>query len=655
MARKPPKGKSLAEVNPELAKQWHATKNGNLSPADISAGSTQKVWWKCSKGNDHEWQAAVGSRNQGRGCSICSGKTIVKSNCLATINPSLAQQWHPTKNKPLTTFHISPYSGKKVWWKCDQGIDHEWQSSVAHRSNGKGCPICAGQMVVKSNCLATINPSLAQQWHPTKNKGIKPEDYTIGSNKVVWWKCPKGDDHEWKASIKRRQETGCSICAGKTIVKSNCLATTHPEVAKKWHPTKNKGISPKDVSAFSLKIVWWKCPKGDDHEWKSSVANITNGNDCSVCYGRTVVKSNCLATTHPKLANEWHPNKNGLLTPNDIVAGSNKRVWWKCPKGEDHEWKASVNERKSGQGCSICAGKTVVKSNCLATTHPKLANEWHPNKNGKLTPKDIISGSHKRVWWKCPKGNDHEWKASVGSRVSGNGCSICAGKKVVKSNCLATTHPKLANEWHPNKNGLLTPNDIVSGSGKKVYWKCSKGIDHEWKAVVASRANGRNCPYCDLTPQSKQELTITFELIQFFEDINPKGFKTRVKGKLWSIDIYIPQLKLGIEFDGSYWHKDKRALDKLKTERLEEDGFEIFRVREEPLKRIFEDDIMSKQPFNAKQLTNNILTQIMSRYTLDSKKIAKIESYIAKKGIQNEKGLDKYIEMILTEKAEKKK
>ena len=53
-----------------------------------------------------------------------------------------------------------------------------------------------------------------------------------------------------------------------------------------------------------------------------------------------------------------------------------------------------------------------------------------------------------------------------------------------------------------------------------------------------------------------------------FFNIDPKGFKTRVNGKIWSIDIYVPEFNLGIEFDGSYWHKDKRALDKLKTEKL---------------------------------------------------------------------------------------
>ena len=151
---------------------------------------------------------------------------------------------------------------------------------------------------------------------------------------------------------------------------------------------------------------------------------------------------------------------------------------------------------------------------------------------------------------------------------------------------------------------------------------------------------------------SKQELTITFELIQFFE-INPKGFKTRVQGKLWSIDIYVKEFNLGIEFDGSYWHKGKRELDKLKTEKFEDDGFTIMRVRQEPLKRITDIDVISKTPFNAKAVTNEILIHIMDSYTIDTNKIKKIENYLLNEEIQNEKGLDAYIDMILTEKAEK--
>jgi len=437
--------------------------------------------------------------------------------------------------------------------------------------------------------------------------------------------------------------------------KGKSLAEVNPELAKEWHPTNNGDLTPFDVSVGSGRKVWWKCDKGDDHEWESRINSRIKQRGCSVCLGRTIVLSNCLATLYPDVAKEWHTTKNGDLTAYDVRPYSNKKVWWKCLEGSDHEWEASPGTRVQGAGCAICSGYKAVKSNCLATLYPNIAKQWHPTNNGDLTPFDVVPNSNKKVWWKCPEENDHEWESRINSRINSEGCSICAGFTVVLSNCLSTLYPDIAKQWHPTKNSDLTPFDVTGRSRRVFWWKCDKGHDHEWGASVGNRtAKGYGCPYCTLTPQSKQELTITFELIQFFKDINPKGFKTRVKGKLWSIDIYIPQLKLGIEFDGSYWHKDKRALDKLKTENLEEKGFEIFRVREEPLKRIFDDDIMSKKPFNAKQVANDILTQIMSRYTLDAKKIAKIESYIAKKELQNEKGLDKYIDMILTEKAKKK-
>ena len=522
--------------------------------------------------------------------------------------------------------------------------------------NGVGCSKCLKNEKIKRNkpkgeSLAELHPNLAKQWHPTKNGELTPYMFSEYSNKSIWWKCEKGSDHEWEAIIPNRVKgSGCGVCRGNVIVSSNCLATVNPLLAKEWHPTKNGELTPFYVGARTHRKVWWKCDKASDHEWSNSIVKRNNGQCCPFCAGQKTTNSNCLATINPELAKEWHPTKNGDLTPYDVTTGSSKKVWWKCDKEDDHEWKISTTNRFNGSSCPFCTGHQVTNTNCLATVNPLLAKEWHPTKNGDLTPYDVTSGSGIDVWWKCDKGDDHEWKVNVGSR---GGCPICRGLKVVESNSLLLVNPKIAKQWHPTKNDGLTPSDITENSGKKVWWKCNKGDDHEWFVSPNSRLN-TGCPFCVLTPQSRQELTITFEVTQFFKDINPKGFKTRVKGKLWSVDIYIPQLDLGIEFDGHYWHKGKRALDKLKTEQLEEEGFEIFRVREEPLKRIFDDDIMSKKPFNAKQVTNDILTQIMSRYTLDAKKIAKIESYIAKKELQNEKGLDKYIEMILTEKAEKK-
>ena len=114
-----------------------------------------------------------------------------------------------------------------------------------------------------------------------------------------------------------------------------------------------------------------------------------------------------------------------------------------------------------------------------------------------------------------------------------------------------------------------------------------------------------------------------------------------------------------IKLLSTYFHKDKIAKDKLKTLQFKKEGFEIFRVRQQSkkdkLKKLTKNDVISKYPYNGKEVVNNVLKQIMKMYELDTKKIAKIESYIAKKELQNEKGLDKYIEMILTEKAKKKK
>ena len=86
----------------------------------------------------------------------------VKSNCLATLNPTLANEWHPTKNGELTPNKVTPSSGKKVWWKCPKGNDHEWQAIIANRNKGIGCPICSNQKVARSNCLGTVNPELSK-------------------------------------------------------------------------------------------------------------------------------------------------------------------------------------------------------------------------------------------------------------------------------------------------------------------------------------------------------------------------------------------------------------------------------------------------------------------------------------------------------------
>jgi hypothetical protein len=64
---------NLAVVYPEIASQWHPTKNMGLSPHDVMPRSGKKVWWQCPRDKTHVWQTAVCKRTRGSNCHYCSG------------------------------------------------------------------------------------------------------------------------------------------------------------------------------------------------------------------------------------------------------------------------------------------------------------------------------------------------------------------------------------------------------------------------------------------------------------------------------------------------------------------------------------------------------------------------------------------------------
>lgn len=460
-------------------------------------------------------------------------------------------------------------------------------------------------------CLENSQKNLLDEWHQTKNGILSPSDVSPKSNKKVWWLCENG--HEWDAVISSRVTgCGCPYCSGRKIANGyNDLKTINPELASEWSYMKNSFSSPDSISPFSHKKVWWKCNRCGN-EWQAEIKSRHYGSGC-LCKAKEkqsrsyrlnrVEKVGSLFEKFPDLLSEWHPTKNGEISPRDISPGSNIKIWWKCNVC-GHNWSATVSSRTlNNTGCTSCGYKqsanTRVKKQIseigsLSETNPELAAEWHPIKNLKLNPTDILAGSNIKIWWKCCICG-HDWEALVSSRNQGVGCPICGLSKSAENRikgkieiegALSDNNPALAVQWHPIKNGGLLPSNVTVFSNKKVWWMCEKG--HEWQAGINSRNSGNGCPVCANEKHSSfPEQAIFYYLNQLTVTEN----RSKIAGK--EIDVLLPLLSIGVEYDGHYYHKGSKNQEReeMKNDVLLQNGVKLIRIKETEKE---ESDILNK-------------------------------------------------------------
>lgn len=275
-----------------------------------------------------------------------------------------------------------------------------------------------------------------------------------------------------------------------------CTTQKRPELLVEWDLERNAPLTPKDVTFGSHKKVWWCCKNG--HIWQTAVYTRSGGAGCPYCSGRLphIERNKVLSQYSPALVKEWDSEKNAPLTPERVLAGTHRKIWWRCKKG--HSWQTAVISRiRNRTECPVCAGRKVFSGeNDLATVFPQLAAQWDAEKNGSLTPEAVSPNSNRRVWWRCEKG--HAYCAVIAYRAqSSSGCPYCTNRKVLPGfNDLATLEPAVAKEWHPTLNGALTPEMVTVGSRRKVWWQCTCG--HVWKAAIYPRTGKQRsgCPIC---------------------------------------------------------------------------------------------------------------------------------------------------------------
>lgn len=307
---------------------------------------------------------------------------------------------------------------------------------------------------------------------------------------------------------------------------------------------------------------------------------------------------------------DWELNNKDEIFPDKVSYGANKKPLphWICQKC-GHKWQDSAGHRTNGRGCPVCghkkAGKTqilttIARHGSFASLHPDLLVYWSDKNIDK--PNEITEYCNKKQIWKC-KDCGYEWQATTGSMIRGRRCPRCAleRKKITRHNTemakngsFADNCPELLKEWDYETNSLagINPNEIPVSYQKPVAWICSK-CGKKFKSYTYTRKNGADCPYCLQRKNfSLPEKLIYFYVKQTYPDTIPNYKPDFLKPR--EIDIFVPSLNVGIEYDGRIYHK-KTERDIRKIKQCAEHGIKLYRIREERSERIDMDNVFQME------------------------------------------------------------
>ena len=130
---------SLATLYPEVAKEWHAEKNGTITANMVSYGSNDKYWWNCSI-CQREWPATVADRTVGgKGCPQCAN---TKRSMKYTKTHDVFVEQLYSVNPNLEPLEKYKRTHDNILIRC-KICGNEWPASPANLLRGRDCPKCA--------------------------------------------------------------------------------------------------------------------------------------------------------------------------------------------------------------------------------------------------------------------------------------------------------------------------------------------------------------------------------------------------------------------------------------------------------------------------------------------------------------------------------
>lgn len=142
---------------------------------------------------------------------------------------------------------------------------------------------------------------------------------------------------------------------------------------------------------------------------------------------------------------------------------------------------------------------------------------------------------------------------------------------------------------HYNQSDLSNFDDVkvISYKGKSIWeLKCNKGHVFNINRDLYSSRKNNNIPTClECVPLSSNTTSLKEkELFNYINSVYSDEVKSNYRDLGFEIDIYIPRLKIGFEFNGLYWHSDlfkDKNYHKNKTDISSENGIELIHIWED--------------------------------------------------------------------------
>lgn len=473
---------------PELMNQWHPTKNQNLDPTKLTVGSTKTVWWKCEKGEDHEWPATPAKRfgsgeeygtgkEKPRGCPFCARKKPCKDYNFAVIKPQYVKDWHPNNPRPPESY--LPTSHEVVNWRChickfEYPLRLEWRAD-------NSCPHC--------NSIERKVPHLVQYWNSEKNTGYSLATTGFSSGKEFWWKCINCD-YEWKEKPnllnKKNPDKVCTKCQS--------LGMLFPHLIEEWDPKNPK--SPYDYWAFSDEYVSWICTFCDN-KWTAQIKNRANGTGCNKCKDQhgTSFPEQTIAYYLEKVMSDVHLRE----TEDPHLCGQEIDIW--IPSlplgieydGNHHQNRVEKDEEKSRlmQGIPFIRVRDTRLPEINVYGAHVIYHKYGKDRALMVCIRQLFS----LIGELFPRLEQQIKSLDINIPRDTNAILERMYKYPIK-NSISNMYPEVAKDWDYEKNGNNNPAFIPYGSNKTVHWKCSK-CGHCWPKQIQKRTIGNTgCNQC---------------------------------------------------------------------------------------------------------------------------------------------------------------